>query len=143
MKMKYSHIISKNFGKYRSQAKISRKKLAESTSIPEWKLGAIERGERVATIDELINIALAIEVPIVHLIYGEDPGLLDIRKHWPRNRKIITSLVWMLRDFERQVESGWVLYCQKVLEPYFRKLIAEGGSVTKGNAPKPIWRVDV
>lgn len=106
-------------------------------------MGAIERGERVATIDELINIALAIEVPIVHLIYGEDPGLLDIRKHWPRNRKIITSLVWMLRDFERQVESGWVLYCQKVLEPYFRKLIAEGGSVTKGNAPKPIWRVDV
>lgn len=141
MKASYSKQIAKNIIRYRKEKKVSRASLAQAIGVKHWRIGAIERCEYSVSTDELINIALALDTPIVNFIYGDDPGVLDVRRHWPRNRALIAELLKMLRTFEEYVESQWVAYCTKVLEPYFKKRFESNESITKENAPKPPWKI--
>lgn len=140
MKMSYEKEIAKHLKMYRRQSGMTQEDIDAALGLKEGRYGRIERAVTEITLSEAANIAMTLNVPIMALLVGDDPGVLDIRKHWPRNRVIIAELVRMLRDFEAGVEAEWVPYCQRVLEPYFRRLIAENGRVTEKNAPRPVWK---
>lgn len=142
MKEKYTKQITENLIRFRKDRGLSQIELDRAIGVREGRTGAIERGTAKMLHAEAVGYALALEVPVTAFVAGPDPGYLNISKHWKRNRLIIAELVRMLREFELIVENGWVLYCQKVLEPYFRKHFEQGGTITKKNAPKPFWRID-
>lgn len=143
MKADYSAQITKNLTRLRQERGLTQTELDRALGLREGRTGAIERGTGKMLHAEAIGYAFALEVPVTAFLAGPDAGYLNISRHWKRNRMIISELVRMLREFETLVEGGWVWYCQTVLEPYFRKLFAEGGKITEKNVPKPFWRVEI
>lgn len=143
MKSNYSRQITKNLIQLRLERGLSQTQLDRAIGVREGRTGAIERGTGKMLYAEAVGYAFALDVPVTAFLSAEDPGYLNISRHWKRNRMIISELVRMLREFETLVEGGWVWYCQAVLEPYFRKLFAEGGKITEKNVPKPFWRVEI
>lgn len=65
--MIYRKALGKNIQKYRSIKGISQEKLAEYSGLHRTYIGAVERGERNISIDNIEKIANALNVEIIHL----------------------------------------------------------------------------
>lgn len=65
--MIYRKVLGKNIQKYRSIKGISQEKLAEYSGLHRTYIGAVERGERNISIDNIEKIANALNVEIIHL----------------------------------------------------------------------------
>lgn len=71
--MKYRKIIGKNISKYRKLKGLTQEKLAEHCGLHRTYIGAVERGERNISIDNIERIANALEVEIIQLfVKGEE-----------------------------------------------------------------------
>lgn len=55
---------------FRKQAGMSQEKLAELADLHHNFVGEIERGEKAATIDTLVKMARALDVPLSDLVAG-------------------------------------------------------------------------
>lgn len=135
-------IFHERIKKNREAQGISRKDLAEWARMTYQRLGNIERGEGRPTLDELLNISMALEMRMYEFFYGDDE-LLPIGEHWPRNQGLIRDIVTRLLSYENFVDEQWVEYCNKYLLPYFDKLMKnnEVPEITKKNAPDPPWNI--
>lgn len=65
--MIYRIILGKNIHKYRNIKGISQEKLAEYSGLHRTYIGAVERGERNISIDNIEKIANALDVDITKL----------------------------------------------------------------------------
>jgi transcriptional regulator with XRE-family HTH domain len=65
--MNYRSVLGKSIHKYRKIKGISQEKLAEDCSLHRTYIGAVERGERNISIDNIEKIAIALEVDIKQL----------------------------------------------------------------------------
>jgi transcriptional regulator with XRE-family HTH domain len=65
--MNYRVILGRNIYKFRKIKGISQEKLAEDCSLHRTYIGAVERGERNISIDNIEKIAIALEVDIKQL----------------------------------------------------------------------------
>lgn len=65
--MNYRVILGKNIHKYRKSIGISQEQLAENCCLHRTYIGAVERGERNITIDNIEKIAIALELDIKQL----------------------------------------------------------------------------
>lgn len=71
--MTYRKILGKNIRKYREIRGLSQEKLAEYSDLHRTYIGAVERGERNISIDNIGKIAKALGVNIENLfVNGED-----------------------------------------------------------------------
>lgn len=70
--------IGMNIRKYRLKADISQENLALSAGIYPAYLGRLERGEKCPTVDTLLKISNALNIPIVDLLsLNEDKKCID------------------------------------------------------------------
>lgn len=69
--MRYRMILGKNIHKYRMENGISQEKLAEYCGLHRTYIGAVERGERNISIDNIEKIANALGVDITQLFLDE------------------------------------------------------------------------
>ncbi|WP_306010524.1 helix-turn-helix domain-containing protein [Bacillus sp. MMSF_3328] len=69
--MNYRSILGKNIHKHRKIKGISQEKLAEDCSLHRTYIGAVERGERNISIDNIEKIAIALEIDIKQLFEDE------------------------------------------------------------------------
>lgn len=65
--MRYRKILGENIRKYRVMKEISQEKLAEYCGLHRTYIGAVERGERNISIDNIEKIANALDVYITEL----------------------------------------------------------------------------
>ena len=137
--MKYSKIVVPRLVRARESKKLSRKQLAYALGMSAARLGRIERGDIDLTLDDTIRICVALDEPVAGILYGGEPGVINISNHWPRNQKLIHQLLSTLRMFEEHVEAQWAVYCDGVLEPHYTKALSEKAKVKK--RPKPPWKI--
>ncbi|MRB23432.1 helix-turn-helix domain-containing protein [Bacillus thuringiensis] len=69
--MNYRMILGKNICIYRKNKGMSQEKLAESCNLHRTYIGAVERGERNISIDNIGKIADALDVDITQLFKNE------------------------------------------------------------------------
>lgn len=69
--MTYREILGKSISKYRKEKKISQENLAEKSGLHRTYIGAVERGERNISIDNIEKIANALEVELIRLFKDE------------------------------------------------------------------------
>ncbi|WP_033827200.1 helix-turn-helix domain-containing protein [Bacillus andreraoultii] len=69
--MRYRMVLGKNIHKYRMKKGLSQEKLAEYCGLHRTYIGAVERGERNISIDNIEKIANALEVDVTQLFHNE------------------------------------------------------------------------
>jgi transcriptional regulator with XRE-family HTH domain len=67
MKMNYRITLGKNISKLRKEKGLSQEKFAEACNLHRTYIGAVERGERNITIDNIEKICMALEIDIKQL----------------------------------------------------------------------------
>lgn len=69
-------LIGENIRTMRTHLGISQEKLSEMANISRQHLGAIERGEKTASLETIVQIANALSVPIGELL-GNNVDIMD------------------------------------------------------------------
>ena len=98
--------------KIRKERRYSREKLAEYADISVNFLGAVETGKKGMKVQNLANIAKALNVTTDYLIYGSDPleqnaeinAILSSMSKEKRKQveKMLVALVEMLKVYEKE-----------------------------------------
>jgi XRE family transcriptional regulator, regulator of sulfur utilization len=67
---RHRRLLGDNIRMYRKRAKLTQEKLAEMANLHPNYIGEVERGEKTVSVDALLRMAKAMNVPLSELVAG-------------------------------------------------------------------------